>query len=103
MYTTARELSNLKEHGIRPLLKIGSTKHHYTDRIAAQAGSTAAHSTLVCLYAYRVISARTLESLVHKAFKQQDRHIKDAPGVEWFGATPNEAHELVQQLAKGTP
>lgn len=98
VYTTARELSNYAEHGIRPLLKVGSTKHHYTGRIAAQAGSTAAHSTLLCLYAYRVVSARILEGLVHQALKQQNRHIKDAPGVEWFGATPEEAHGLVLKL-----
>ncbi|MDI3384389.1 GIY-YIG nuclease family protein [Xenophilus aerolatus] len=103
IYTTARELSNHAEHGIRPLLKVGSTKHHYTDRIAAQAGSTAAHSTLVCLYAYRVVSSRTLESIVHRALKQQDRHIKDAPGVEWFGATPEEVHGLVLKLSSGAP
>ena len=100
VYTTTRELDNLQEHGIRPLLKIGSTKHHYKDRIAAQAGSTAAHSTLVCLYAYRIVSARAVESLIHKELKLQDRHIKDAPGVEWFSATPEETHELVLRLVQ---
>lgn len=99
VYTTARELQVFTEHGIRPVVKVGSTKHHYTDRIAAQAGSTAAHSTLVCLYAYRVSNARELEGLVHRAFKQQDRHIKDAPGVEWFHATPEETDKLVKSSA----
>jgi len=103
IYTTARELSNHAEHGIRPLLKVGSTKHHYTDRIAAQAGSTAAHSTLICLYAYRVVNSRILESIVHRALKQQDRHIKDAPGVEWFGAAPEEVHGLVLELFSRAP
>ena len=100
VYTTNRELDNLHSHNIRPLLKIGSTKHHYTDRIAEQAGSTAAHSMLVCLFAYRVISARSVESLIHKELKQQDRHIKDAPGIEWFSATPEETHKIVLCLAE---
>lgn len=100
VYTTARELSLYQERAIRPLLKVGSTRNHYTGRIAAQAGSTAAHSTLVCVYACRVEDSAALERKVHKALKKLDRHIKDAPGIEWFDATPEEVESLLRELSR---
>jgi hypothetical protein len=100
VYTTARELKLFEEKQIRPLLKVGSTRGHYADRIAAQAGSTAAHSTLVCLHACRVLSGVSLERKVHKALKAQDRHVKDVPGIEWFDATPEEVEKLLRALGE---
>jgi hypothetical protein len=101
IYSTSREVDNLRRHGIEPLLKIGSSRGHYSARIAQQAGSTAAGTTLVCLQAYRVTNARQAESAVHHALKLQGRHIKDAPGIEWFEVTPEAAHELVRSICGG--
>lgn len=100
VYTTARELKLYEENAVRPLLKVGSTRAHYAERIAAQAGSTAAHSTLVCLHACRVLSGTLLERKVHKALKAQDRHVKDVPGIEWFDATPEEVEKLLRELGQ---
>jgi hypothetical protein len=101
IYTTSRELDNFRRHGIQPLLKIGSSRGHYSARIAQQAGSTAAGTTLVCLHAYRVTNARQAESAIHHALKLQGRHIKDAPGIEWFEVTPETTHELVRSICGG--
>lgn len=101
VYSTARELENFRGHGIEPLLKIGSSRGHYSARIAQQAGSTAAGTKLICLYAYRVTNARQAESAVHHALKLQGRHIKDAPGIEWFEVRPEAAHELVRSICGG--
>lgn len=98
VYTTARELSLYREKSIRPLLKVGSTRAHYAERIAAQAGSTAAHSTLVCVHACKVMSGGELERRVHRALKAQNRHVKDVPGIEWFDATPEEVEVLLRSL-----
>lgn len=99
VYTTARELRLYQEKGVRLLLKVGSTRKHYVERIAAQAGSTAANSTLVCVHACRVHGSAALERRIHNALKAQDRHIKDAPGIEWFDATPAEVEMLLRELA----
>jgi hypothetical protein len=95
VYTTKRELDNFESRGIEPLLKIGQTRQHYTTRIANQIGSTSAHSPAVCLLAYQVRNAQHLEAAVHKALKVQDRHVKDAPGIEWFEVSPEAAHQLI--------
>jgi hypothetical protein len=42
-----------------------------------------------------------LEAAVHKALKVQDRHVKDAPGIEWFEVTPEAAHQLICAIAGG--
>lgn len=99
VYSTRREITNFQLHGITPLVKIGSTRNHYTSRIAAQAGSTAAGTTLVCLHAYQVVDARAAESALHATLKLQGKHVKDAPGSEWFEAAPDTIHALFQVLA----
>jgi hypothetical protein len=99
VYTMKRELDNFESRGVRPLLKIGQTRQHYTARIASQIGSTSAHSRTVCLLAYQVRDAQQLEAAVHKALKVQDLHVKDAPGIEWFEVTPEEAHQLIAAIA----
>jgi hypothetical protein len=101
IYSTSRELDNFRRHGIEPLLKIGSSRGHYSARIAQQAGSTAAGTTLVCVHAYRVTNARQAESAVHHALKLQGRHVKDVPGIEWFEVTSDAAHELVRSICGG--
>lgn len=101
IYTTSRELENFARHRIEPLLKIGSSRGQYSARIAQQAGSTAAGTSLVCLHAYRVTNARQAESAVHHALKLQGRHVKDTPGIEWFEVTPVAAHELVRTICGG--
>lgn len=101
IYSTSRELENYRRHGIEPLLKIGSSRGHYSARIAQQAGSTAAGTTLVCLNAYQVSDARQAELAVHYALKLQGRHVKDAPGIEWFEVRPEAAHELVHSICGG--
>jgi len=99
VYTLKRELDNFSAAGIEPLLKVGQTRQHYTQRMAAQIGSTASHSPFVCLLAYRVRDAQQLEAAVHKALKVQERHVRDAPGIEWFQVTPEALHQLVQTVA----
>lgn len=99
VYTLKRELDNFVNAGIEPLLKVGQTRTHYMQRMAAQIGSTASHSPYVCLLAYRVRDAQRLEAAVHKALKVQDRHVRDAPGIEWFQVPPETLHQLVQAVA----
>ncbi|WP_180988642.1 MULTISPECIES: GIY-YIG nuclease family protein [unclassified Variovorax] len=99
VYTLKRELDNFASAGIEPLLKVGQTRQHYTQRMAAQIGSTSSHSPFVCLLAYRVRDAQQLETAVHKVLKVQDRHVRDAPGIEWFQITPEALHQLVQVVA----
>jgi hypothetical protein len=94
-YTTKRELDNFSRFAIEPLLKVGQTRQHYSRRIAAQIGSTASNSPIICVLAYRVRDAQQLESALHKALKVQDRHVRDAPGIEWFQVTPEALHTLV--------
>ncbi|NNU43587.1 GIY-YIG nuclease family protein [Ramlibacter montanisoli] len=98
IYSTAREIDNFVGHGIEPLVKIGCSRNHYTLRISQQAGSTAAGTTLVCLYAYRLRNAHQAESSVHHALKLQGKHVKDAPGIEWFEVRPQSAHKLVEAI-----
>jgi hypothetical protein len=31
----------------------------------------------------------------------QGRHVKDAPGIEWFEVKPESAHELVRSICGG--
>lgn len=95
VYTMKRELDNFSSAGIEPLLKIGQTKQHYSNRIATQVGSTSAHSPVVCLFAYQTADAQQTEAAVHKALKVQDRHVKDAPGIEWFQVTADAVHALI--------
>lgn len=99
VYTLKRELDNFANAGIEPLLKVGQTRQHYTQRMASQIGSTSSHSPFVCLLAYRVRDAQQLEAAVHKVLKVQDRHVRDAPGIEWFQITPEALHQLVQVVA----
>jgi hypothetical protein len=99
VYTTKRELDNFSTAGIEPLLKIGQTRQHYGQRISAQLGSTASHSPVICVLAYRVRDSQQLESAIHKALKVQDRHVRDAPGIEWFQVTPDGLHGLVQAVS----
>lgn len=101
IYTTTREIDNMERHSIEPLLKIGSSRGHYSTRISQQAGSTAAGTRLVCLHAYRVRSARQAESAIHHALKLQGKHVKDAPGIEWFEVRPEAAHLLVAAICGG--
>lgn len=99
VYTTKRELDNFAAAGIEPLLKVGQTRQHYSQRVAAQVASTASHSPFICTLAYRVRDAQQLESAIHKALKVQDRHVRDAPGIEWFQVTPEALHGLIQAVA----
>lgn len=99
VYTTKRELDNYERRGIVPLLKIGQTRQHYTVRVASQLGSTSAHSPVVCLLAYQARDSQKLEAAVHKALKVQERHVKDAPGIEWFEVTPEGAHQPIAAIA----
>jgi len=99
VYTMRRELDNFAKSAIEPLLKVGQTRHHYSQRIAAQVRPTAMHSPFVCVLAYRVRDAQRLEAAVHKALQVQDRHVRDAPGSEWFQVTPEALHKLVQVVA----
>jgi hypothetical protein len=101
IFSTTREIGNMERHNIEPLLKIGSSRGHYSTRIAQQAGSTAAGTTLVCLHAYRVRNSRQAESSVHHALKLQGKHVKDAPGIEWFEIRPAAAHALVEAICGG--
>jgi hypothetical protein len=91
VYTLKRELDNFASAGIEPLLKVGQTRQHYTQRIAAQIGSTASHSPFVCVLAYHVRDAQQLEAAIHKVLKVQDRHVRDAPGSEWVSGHPGGA------------
>lgn len=99
VYTTKRELDNFEAAGIEPLLKVGQTRQHYSQRISTQVASTASHSPFVCVLAYRVRDAQQLESAIHKALKVQERHVRDAPGIEWFQVTPEALHGLVQAVS----
>lgn len=99
VYTTKRELDNFAAAGIEPLLKIGQTRQHYSQRIGSQIASTASNSPCICVLAYRVRDAQQLESAIHKALKVQDRHVRDAPGIEWFQVSPEDLHGLVQAVS----
>jgi hypothetical protein len=99
VYTTKRELDNFSTAGIEPLLKVGQTRQHYSQRISAQVSLTASNSAVICILAYRVRDAQQLESAIHKALKVQDRHVRDAPGIEWFQVTPEALHLLVQAVS----
>lgn len=99
VYTTKRELDHFEQRAIVPLLKVGQTRQHYSGRIASQVGSTSAHSPAVCLLAYRTRDAQRLESAIHKALKVQNRHVKDAPGIEWFEIEPDAVHQLIAAIA----
>lgn len=98
-YTTKRELDNYSAADIEPLLKVGQTRQHYSLRIRAQVSLTASNSAVICVLAYRVRDAQQLESAVHKALKVQDRHVRDAPGIEWFQVTPDALHELIWAIS----
>lgn len=98
-YTTKRELDNFSNFAIEPLLKVGQTRQHYSRRISAQVASTASNSPIICVLAYRVRDAQQLEAAVHKALKVQDRHVRDAPGIEWFQVSPEALHRLVQAVS----
>jgi hypothetical protein len=99
VYTTRREFDLFETAQLVPLLKIGYSRSHYARRIAEQAGSTAANSSLVCIHAYRVRDGRLLEKAVHRQLKAQQQHVVDAPGIEWFEVTPDDAHRLIHELA----
>jgi hypothetical protein len=99
VYAFQRELDLFERNGIEPLLKIGCTRQHYSARIASQAGGTAGHSPVKCLFAYRVVDAQQLEAAVHKVLRVQGRHVKDAPGLEWFEIRPEQAHTLITTVA----
>ncbi|MBN8490986.1 MAG: GIY-YIG nuclease family protein [Burkholderiales bacterium] len=102
VYTTKRELENFANAGIEPLLKVGQTRLHYSQRIGTQVASTASNSPFVCTTAYRTRDAQQLEAAIHKALKLQDRHVRDAPGIEWFQVTPEALHTLVQAMTGKT-
>lgn len=51
VYTTKRELDNFLEAGIEPLLKVGQTRQHYSQRVSAQVASTASNSPVICVLA----------------------------------------------------
>lgn len=98
VYTTKRELDNLRDHNVQPMVKVGQTRNHYTARIASQVRQTAALSPYLCLYAYRVRDAQQLESAVHKVLKVQGRHVPDAVGIEWFEAEPQHVHQVIMMV-----
>lgn len=100
-YSTRREIENYRSQRIAPMVKVGCTRQHYSSRVAAQFRGTASNSSPVVLFAYRTSDGQALESAIHRALHFQGRHVKDAPGVEWFEIEPESFRELVSAICGG--
>jgi hypothetical protein len=77
--------------------KIGRTNGDTIARILSQS-ATAFPEKPTIDFVIKTNDPKDLESMIHSALKLRGRHIKDAPGVEWFDTNPNEVIEIVKAI-----
>jgi len=76
-------------------MKIGMTKSGSVDtRISDQCGTSMPERAIVGLV-YRTDQASTGEKLLHSTLSTRGRHLKDAPGAEWFLTNLDEVKEIL--------
>lgn len=76
-------------------IKVGMSTTDAGLRMRDQVGTAMPERPVVGML-YRTDDARTLERLVHSTLRTRGRHLKDAPGSEWFLSSVQEVRSIIE-------